>query len=309
MEPFSLRCFVTVARLGSFSRAAVELYRTQPAVSLQVRKLERELGQPLFDRARRSPVMTEAGTALFAGARDLLQRLDRVQELVAVSGGEPVGTLTIASNLSLLSHFLPEAVRRFHRAHPQCRIRLLNRTSRDIGRLIEEGEADLGVGFLIRDRPGIESAVLFRSPLQLVAPPARTVSPSAGRTKGLSLDKVLSGPLVHFEEGVELRRFLEQALAGRRSLEPVIELPSMELILRFVSDGFGSTILPAFAVSESARKKLVVKGLGRSIEPLEVRAWTSRQHVLSRAAAVFLEMLRSSDGVRGRYFASRSSSR
>ena len=77
MEPFSLRCFVTVARLGSFSRAAIELYRTQPAVSLQVRKLERELGQPLFDRARRAPVMTEAGRTLYAAARDALERLVR----------------------------------------------------------------------------------------------------------------------------------------------------------------------------------------------------------------------------------------
>jgi DNA-binding transcriptional LysR family regulator len=292
MEPFSLRCFVTVARLGSFSRAAVELYRTQPAISLQVRKLERELGMPLFDRARRSPVMTEAGRALYAGARDLLERLDRLPELAASSGGEPAGTLTIASNLSLIGRFLPRAVREFHRKYAQCRLRLLNRTSRDIGRSIEEGEADLGVGFLIEDRPGIESTLLFKSPLLLVGPLARGGMKRAGRPGELSLDRILAGPMVHFEAGVDLRRFLERALAGRRSLEPVIELPSMELILQFVGDGFGSTILPAFAVSESVRRNLVVKGLGRSIEPLEVRACTSGQHLLSRAAAIFLDLLR-----------------
>jgi DNA-binding transcriptional LysR family regulator len=279
MELFSLKCFVTVARLGSFSRAAGELYRTQPAVSLQVRKLERELGRPLFDRARRAPVMTEAGRALYDGARDLLERMEGLAELAG--GGEPAGTLTVASNLSLISHFLPRAVRRFHRAHPKVLLRLLNRRSRDIGRCVEEGDADLGVGFLVHDGPGLQSTVLFTSPLLLIAP--------AGEAP--SLDKVLAGPVVHFEEGADLRRFLERAFAGRRSLEPVIELPSMELILQFVGDGFGSTILPAFALSKSARKRFAVRTLGRSVKPLEVCAYTRSRREVSRAGTAFLELL------------------
>jgi DNA-binding transcriptional LysR family regulator len=292
MEPFTLRCFVAVARSGSFSRAADELYRTQPAISLQVRKLERELDRPLFDRARRSPVMTEAGRALYAGARDLLERLDRLPELAAPPGAEPGGTLTIASNLSLISHFLPRAVREFHGRYPRVRLRFLNRTSHGVGRSIEEGDADLGIGFLIEERTEMESAVLFRSPLVLVTARASKVSPRGLRGGVLSLDKVLAGPVIHFEEGVDLRRFVERALAGRRSLEPVIELPSIDLIIQFVNSGFGSTILPAFAISESWRKRLVVKGLGRSIEPLEVRSCRSRQRTLSRAAAAFLDLLR-----------------
>jgi DNA-binding transcriptional LysR family regulator len=291
MEPFSLRCFVAVARLGSFSRAAIELYRTQPAVSLQVRKLEHELGRPLFDRARRAPVMTEAGRALYTAARDMLERLDRLPELVASSGVEPAGTLTIASNLSLISHFLPGALRDFHGNFPNVRLRLLNRTSRGMERSIEEGEADLGVGFLIEDRPGIEVVVVFRSPLVLVTARTSKVLPHADR-RVESLDKVLRGPVVHFEEGVELRRFLERTLTAGRSLQPVIELPSIESILQFVSDGFGSTILPAFAISDQWRKKLVVREVGRAIAPLEVRTCTSRQRTLSRAAAVFLDIIR-----------------
>ena len=220
MEPFSLRCFVAVARSGSFSRAAEELYRTQPAVSLQVRKLERELGQRLFDRSRRSPVMTDVGRALYPGARDLLQRLDRLPELAAVSGAEPAGTLTIASNLSLIGHFLPRAVHEFHGRHPRVRLRFLNRTSRGIARALDDGEADIGIGFLVEERAEMESAVLFRSPFALVT--ARTLRGSA---RVLSLDTVLAGPVIHFEEGVEVRRFLEQALTGRRSLQPVIRAP------------------------------------------------------------------------------------
>lgn len=289
MEPFSLRCFVAVARLGSFSRAAVELYRTQPAISLQVRKLERELGRPLFDRARRAPVMTEAGTALYAAARDLLERLDRLPEQVASLGAQPAGMLTIASNLSLISHFLPDVLRDFHRSFPNVRLRLLNRTSRGIERSIEEGEADLGVGFLVEDRPVISVVVVFKSPLVLVTARTSKVLPDAEK-RVASLDKVLQGPVVHFEEGVELRRFLERTLTTGRSLQPVIELPSIESILQFVNDGFGSTILPAFAISDLWRKKLVIREVGRAIAPLEVRACTSRNRTLSRAAAAFLDL-------------------
>ena len=287
MEPFSLRCFVAVARSGSFSRAAEELYRTQPAVSLQVRKLERELGQRLFDRSRRSPVMTDVGRALYPGARDLLQRLDRLPELAAVSGAEPAGTLTIASNLSLIGHFLPRAVHEFHGRHPRVRLRFLNRTSRGIARALDDGEADIGIGFLVEERAEMESAVLFRSPFALVT--ART---SRGSARVLSLDTVLAGPVIHFEEGVEVRRFLEQALTGRRSLQPVIELPSIELIIHFVSSGFGSTILPEFAISKEWRKRLVVRRLGGSVQPLEVRSFVSRQRTVSRGAAAFLDLLR-----------------
>ena len=287
MDLFSLRCFVAVARAGSFSRAAHELYRTQPAVSLQVRKLEEELGQPLFDRTRRSPVMTDVGRALLAGARDLLERLEALPGQVAASAAEPTGTLAIASNLSLISHFLPPAIREFHRAYPRVRLRLLNRTARGIARAVEEGEADAGVGFLLEEHPDVAGTVLHRSPLVLVAPRDE----AAGKRRP-SLDEILSGPMVHFEEGVDLRRHLERALAGRRSLEPVIELPSIESILLFVGYGFGSSILPDFAISEHWRRTLTVRGLGRSLEPLEIHSCVHVRHALSRAAAAFLTLVR-----------------
>ena len=103
MELFSLRCFVEVARRGSFTKAAQQLYRTQPAVSVQVRKLEDELEQVLFDRGTRKPVLTESGMVLFASAKELLEKIDGLKDLVAESAGLPTGTLTIASNASLIN--------------------------------------------------------------------------------------------------------------------------------------------------------------------------------------------------------------
>jgi DNA-binding transcriptional LysR family regulator len=294
VDLFSLRCFVSVARTGSFSRAAHELYRTQPAVSLQVRKLEAELGRPLFDRSRRAPTLTDAGRALLAGSADLLERLEALPGVVASAESEPTGTLVVASNLSLISHFLPPAIRAFHRRFPRVRIRLLNRTAHGIVRALEEGEADLGIGFLLERSPQLAGELLLRSPFVLVSPRktgGTAAAPAGGRAaaRRLPLEQVLAGPFVHFEAGVDLRRHLEARIAGRRSLEPVIELPSIESILTFVAYGFGSSVLPAFAVGERWRKRLLVRELGRRLAPLEIRSCYDRRRMPSRAARAFLD--------------------
>ncbi len=255
MDPFTLRCFVAVAREGSFSRAADLLYRTQPAVSLQVRKLEREIGRPLFDRSRRAPVLTDAGRVLLAESADLLDRLEALPGLVAGTGEGPSGTLAIASNLSLIGHFLPPLAVAFHARFPLVRLRLINRTARGIVRSLEEREADLGIGFLVGDDPDVASGVLGRSPFVLVAPRGRR---RAGRAAAEppTLAEALAGPLVHFEDDVDLRRHIEHALARRGGLAPIVEVPSIESILTFVAAGFGSSILPAFALSASWRNRL-----------------------------------------------------
>ncbi len=289
MDLFSLRCFVAVARTGSFSRAAHELYRTQPAVSLQVRKLEEEVGRQLFDRSRRAPALTEAGQALLAGSRDLLERFEALPGLAVAAEAEPAGTLVVASNLSLITHYLPPAIRAFHRRCPRVKLRLMNRTARGIARAVEENEADLGVGFLLGESPELAGEVLHRSPFLLVGP---RDGAAAGKRRP-PLEEVLAGPVVHFEEGVDLRRHLERSLPGRRSLDPVIELPSIESILTFVACGFGSSILPAFAVADRWRKRLAVRELGRTLAPLEIRSCVDRQRTPTRAAAAFLEACRS----------------
>jgi DNA-binding transcriptional LysR family regulator len=288
MEIFSLRCFVTVARLGSFSRAALELYRTQPAVSLQVQKLEGELQQPLLDRSRRAPGLTEAGRVLFAQANDLLERLDGLRNLLTASISELTGTLTIASNASLVDSFLPGTVSLFHEAFPRVVLQLRNLTALGVARAVEEGSADLGVGFLLEKRPELIVSSIARSALVLVCKQKSALA----QARRLSLAAVLAGPFVHFEEGVDLRRHLELALAGHGRLVPVLELPTIESILQYVRFGFGCSILPDFAISEHWRKTLAVRGLGRSVAPLEISVCLHRRRAPSRAAAAFLERLR-----------------
>jgi len=162
-----------------------------------------------------------------------------------------------------------------------------NLTARGIARAIEEGAADIGFGFLVEDHPGITVRRLKASHFALACPRDSALA----RKRRLSLDEILAGPLVHFEEGVELRVHLEHSLKRRASLEPVLELPTIESILRYVRNGFGHSILPEYAVSDYWRRELVVRRLSRWIEPLEICTYLRRKRLLSSAAAKLLELL------------------
>ena len=101
--------------------------------------------------------LTEAGRALYESARELLERVEVLGGVVADSAAVPSGTLTVASNASLIAHFLPEILKRFHDRHARVRLKLLNLTSRGIANAVLEGEAEVGVGFLLKDGPQMES--------------------------------------------------------------------------------------------------------------------------------------------------------
>ncbi len=290
MELFALQCFVEVVRAESFSRAADRVFRTQPAVSLQVRKLEREVGRQLIDRSRKRAVPTEAGRLLYERARALLEELGSLERLVGKADREPSGRLAIASNLALIDHVLPGPLGAFHRRYPRVQIALFNRRSEEILRLLIDGAAEVGVGYLAPRNRQIDRERLGEARFLLVEPrgverPRPPLARELG-TKGL----------LHFERGVELRRYLERHLALRSAVdagpEPAMELPSMATILRYVQSGFGYSILPEFGVPSGAR--VAATPLAGMLPPLPVEAYTVRGRQLSPAAEAWLAMLRRS---------------
>ena len=250
MDPFTLRCFVAVAREGSFSRAADLLYRTQPAVSLQVRKLEREIGRPLFDRSRRAPVLTDAGRVLLAESADLLDRLEALPGLVAGTGEVPSGTLAIASNLSLIGHFLPPLAVAFHARFPLVRLRLLNRTARGIVRSLAERRGRPRHRIPRRRRPRRGERRARSLPVRAGGPrgrrPRRPARAARGRRRS---PKPSPGRWCISRTTWTCVGTSSARSRGGAAWHPLIELPSIESILTFVAAGFGSSILPAFALS------------------------------------------------------------
>lgn len=283
MDYFSLKCFVEVVRQRSFSKAANKLFRTQPAVSLQIRKLEQELKQPLLDRYHKQITLTEAGQILYKDAKDLLERVEDIKRLASRSIPEPEGELTIASNLSLINNFLPPFIRELHRKYPKVQIKFLNVTSKKLETDILEGNAEVGLGFLVEANPEIKGKKIIKSEFVLV-----THNPAYAKQ---SLNKILEEPCIHFEEGIELRKYIEANLGPKRSLKVGMELPSIESILNYVHAQLGYSILPDFTISNHWRKTLVIKKIP-VIPPLTIFAYTHEKRILSKAAEKFLEILK-----------------
>src|SRR5215510_4637109 len=124
MDLFQLEIFVTVAREGSFSRAAEKLYRTQPAVSQAIRKLEREVGESLFDRSSRDGILTDAGQMLHEYAQKLLNLRSEAHTALKELREMHKGKLAIAANEFTCLYLLP-ALAEFRRLYPMVKVTVL----------------------------------------------------------------------------------------------------------------------------------------------------------------------------------------
>src|SRR5277367_2843846 len=142
MDLSELTVFVTVAKEGSFSRAAERLYRTQPAVSLAIRKLEDTLGQPLFIRGARPVRMTDAGTLLKDYAERLINLRDEVKKGLSELEGLSRGELSLGVNESSIHALLP-ALAKFRQLHPGIHVKVHRVFSRDVPREVMNHHLDI----------------------------------------------------------------------------------------------------------------------------------------------------------------------
>src|SRR5260370_4895659 len=142
MEMHQLTYFESVSRHLHFTRAAEELNVAQPSVSQQIRKLETELGAPLFHRMKRRVALTEAGETFLPHARAVLQRLDEARLEVQELSGLRKGTLAVGAPPSVGTHLLPPALASFTKRHPGIALTFREAGSRTLLKLLEEGQLD-----------------------------------------------------------------------------------------------------------------------------------------------------------------------
>ncbi len=166
-----LRAFCQTVRLGSVSRAAEALFVSQPAISLQLQALERELGVPLFERSGRRLVPSREGQLLYEMAQPLVENLDgleaRFRDKVR---GLDAGELNIAANSSTILYLLPKIVERFRLHHPDVRLTLHNAISADGTDLLREDAADLAIGSMTDVPADLSYAPAYRFEQVLIAP-------------------------------------------------------------------------------------------------------------------------------------------
>jgi DNA-binding transcriptional LysR family regulator len=250
-----LRIFEAAARQGHLGRAATELNLTQPAVSIQLRRLEECVGAELFARAGRGKRLTDVGAALLVQARAILDRLREADEAIGALSSTGGGELRVAATTTA-EYFVPRLLAGFRKQHPQLRIRLLVENRETVIRTLAEGLADLA----IMGRPPqamTTSATPFAPhPLAFIAAPDHPLA----RRRRLVVADLAGETFLLREQGSGTRLAMEQ-LFTESAFAPaeMVEFGSNETIKQAVVAGMGIGFVSLHTVGlERATRRLAV---------------------------------------------------
>ena len=289
MDFDQLASFLEVAKQQSFSRAAQKLFRTQPAISAQIRLLEQECGEKLFDRSGKKISLTSAGETLLDYAQRLHQLHRDALQAIAELEGTPRGKLQIGANEATCLYVLPQAFALFKQNYPQVQISIYRNYSHKILQKVQDGAVELGILTLPLKANSIEVMPIFKDEVQVVVPPQH---PLADR-KSVTLEEMAGYPLIVPKTGYT-RHMLERMLrAYRNRVQISMELASVETIKKFVGAGLGiSVISRSYALPEveaGVLRLIPLKGV-KFYRELGLIHRTDRH--LSYSAKAFIEVIR-----------------
>ncbi|HEX9532502.1 MAG TPA: LysR substrate-binding domain-containing protein [bacterium] len=185
MNLHQLRIFVTVAKRGSFSRAAEELHISQPSASIQVADLERALGVDLFEQVGRQIHLTEAGRVLEDYARRILALTEEARTAVSETAGLRRGHLAVGASPTPGTYLLPRIIAGFQERYPQVSISLHIAASTEVGERLMRHELDLGVVGGKMHTPGLQTEPFLDDEIVLVAAPTHPLA-AAGSTRAMA---------------------------------------------------------------------------------------------------------------------------
>src|SRR6201987_5869692 len=244
MDFDQLATFVYVAKLKSFSRAGQKVFRSQSAVSAQIRQLGKEDPGRLLARSAKSVGLTPAGEVLFEYAEKMLRLRDESVQFVADRGNVVQGPVMFGANEATCLYLLPDIFAEFQRRFPLVHISIYRNFSHKILQRIEDGSIDIGIVTLPAKSPNLKVHHIHRDRLRFMV---STRNPLAHRTK-ITLEEVASQPLLFPRTGVT-RQVLDKLFRPYRSrIHVTMELPSIGMIKRFVAADAGvSFISESFA--------------------------------------------------------------
>lgn len=248
MELRQIEYFVVLTQHRSFTRAAEAMGIAQPALSQQVRRLERELGVQLLDRSTRPAQLTEAGSAFYVRAERILADATLAGEEMREMAGAGRRRIVVGALPALALHWLPPVLGEFHAAHPGVEIAVRQGNSDELGRLAAAGHLDLALTHAV---PGAHGAVgapagivlerLFDEALMVVVPPAHTL---AGR-RSVTLTQLRNEPFVLVSQGSGLTQTILGGTAGL-GFRPAVaaEAPDVAVVRSLVAAGLGVSVMP-----------------------------------------------------------------
>jgi DNA-binding transcriptional LysR family regulator len=289
MDFDQLATFVYVAKLKSFSRAGQKVFRSQSAVSAQIRQLEQAYRAKLLDRSAKSVELTPAGEVLFEYADRLLRLRDESLQGVADRGNVVQGTVLFGANEATCLYLLPDIFAEFQRRYPLVHISIYRNFSHKILQRIEDGTIDVGIVTLPIKAMNTKVHHIYRDRLRFMV---STRNPLANRSK-ITLEEVAAQPLIFPRTGFT-RQVLDKLFRPYRSrLRVTMELPSIGMIKKFVAADAGVSF-----ISESFASDQVKAGEVKLLNVEGVDLWRElglvyrRDRSLPRAAQSLIAIIR-----------------
>jgi DNA-binding transcriptional LysR family regulator len=249
----ALQVFQTVAHEQSFSRAAEKLYRSQPAVSIAIRKLEDWVGQPLFVRGSRARTLTDAGVLLLEYADRMLNLREEIRKGIKELRELERGQVEIGANESAIHAMLP-ILDRYRNLHPGVQIRVHRVFSKDVPREVLNHHLDIGVISYVPEERELTATEFFRDSLALIVWPGHRFA----KRHDVDISELGEETFVaHIVESPYRQRVIQMFAKHQVPLNMQIELPTIESIKRFVQMKKGLAIIPRMcAEHEIARGDL-----------------------------------------------------
>ena len=284
-----LRAFCQTVRLGSVSRASEALYVSQPAITLQLQALERELGVPLFERSGRRLTPTREGQLLYELAQPLVESLDGLgtsfREKVR---GLDAGELNIAANSSTILYLLPKIVEHFRSQHPDVHLTLHNAASADGTDLLRSDAVDLAVGSMLDVPADLSYAPVYRFEPLLITPPDHPLA----RRRDLKLADLSPHALILPPKRQVTYRLVDLVFQQNRVPYTVaLEVGGWEVIKQYVAMGMGISIISAICLTESDRDRLAARSLSQWFPSRSYGVVVRKGKYLSSQARAFIELI------------------
>jgi DNA-binding transcriptional LysR family regulator len=292
MDLRHIRTFVTVAELGTVSKAASRLHVAQPALSRQIANLEDELGVRLFDRVGRRLLLTGEGDQLLSDCRGLLNSARALGERAQVLRRGDVGILRVSASPHLIEGVFPDLLRRYAKRYPNVQVRLSDVVGPESFAMLERGEIHLTQGLASAVAPDDQRFAGFPlAPMEMLAAchPRVKLGDSSSEVE---IDRLAPHPLLQATTEFLMRKHFDAAcrMAGFTP-NYVLECRSPHALLALAEAGHGVAIIPsALRVSRYRLRRLRVTYRGKPIEEPLAIMWDKRR-TLPTYAKVFCEML------------------
>jgi len=289
MDFDQLVTFVEVAKQGNFSRAGQKVFRSQSAVSAQIRQLEQDYGAKLLDRVGKAVRLTAAGEIMLEYAQRLLAMRGESQRAVAEQGSTPRGILSIGANEATCLYVLPDYFAEYQRLYPGVQISIYRNFSHKILQKVEDGSVDVGIVTLPIKSPSLKIHSIFRDRLMLVT----CASHPLARRHSVRIAEIAEHPIIFPRTGFTRALLDKHFRPFRATLRVAMELPSVGMIKGFVTAGLGVSLISAsFARDEVASGQLKLVELEDVDIHRELGLVYRRDRTLPRAATAFIALIR-----------------